>query len=326
MSRADDLTNDDVSNSVTNNDVTTSTDVASSARLPTPTSPRPDVGSTDGSRTSGRARGGGLLGSELATMFRRRRTIALLAVLAAVPVLIAVAVKLSSSPVEPGRGPAFLDRVSQNGLFVAVTALVVSTPLFLPLAIGVVAGDTIAGEAGLGTLRYLLIAPAGRVRLLLVKFVASLAFCVAATFVVAAVGAAIGALLFPVGPVTLLSGTTISPGAALGRAALVAGYVTMSLLGMAAIGLFVSTLTEVPVGAMAAVVVLAIASQILDGIPQVAWLHPWLFSHEWLGFADLMRDPISWTSTQRDALLQAGYVALFGALAYSRFTTKDVLS
>jgi ABC-2 type transport system permease protein len=273
-----------------------------------------------------RADGGGLLVSELVTMFRRRRTIALLAVLAAVPILIAVAVKLSTSDVRPGDGPAFLDRVSQNGLFVAVTALVVSIPLFLPLAIGVVAGDTIAGEAGLGTLRYLLIAPVGRVRLLVVKFAASIAFCLAATLVVAVSGAIVGAILFPVGRVTLLSGTTVSPGNALGRAALIAGYVTLSLLGMTAIGLFVSTLTEVPVGAMAAIVVLAIASQILDSIPQVSWIHPWLFSHEWLGFADFMRDPISWTSTQRDALLQLGYIAVFGALAYSRFTTKDVLS
>ncbi|MDQ1496208.1 MAG: type transport system permease protein [Actinomycetota bacterium] len=273
-----------------------------------------------------RADGGGLLVSELVTMFRRRRTIALLSVLAAVPILIAVAVKLSTSDVRPGDGPAFLDRVSQNGLFVAVTALVVSIPLFLPLAIGVVAGDTIAGEAGLGTLRYLLIAPVGRVRLLLVKFASSIAFCLAATIVVAVSGAIIGAILFPVGRVTLLSGSTVSPGNALGRAALIAGYVTLSLLGMTAIGLFVSTLTEVPVGAMAAVVVLAIASQILDSIPQISWIHPWLFSHEWLGFADFMRDPISWTSTQRDALLQLGYMAVFGALAYSRFTTKDVLS
>jgi len=267
-----------------------------------------------------------LLASELATMFRRRRTVALLAVLAAVPILIAIAVKVSSSPSQPGQGPAFLDRVSQNGLFVAVTALVVSMPLFFPLAIGVVAGDSIAGEANLGTLRYLLIAPVGRIRLLIVKFTACCTFCVVATFVMAAAGAAIGAALFPVGRVTLLSGATVSPSAALGRSALVALYVTISLIGIAAVGVFVSTLTEIPVGAMAAIVVLTIASQILDGIPQVTWLHPWLLSHEWLGFGDLMRDPISWGSMQRDALLQIGYVAVFGALAYSRFATKDVLS
>ena len=84
----------------------------------------------------------------------------MLLALAAIPVLIAVAVRLSSS-VPAGRGPAFLDRITQNGLFVAVTAMLVSVPLFLPLTIGVVAGDTIAGEASLGTLRYLLVAPAG---------------------------------------------------------------------------------------------------------------------------------------------------------------------
>ncbi|MCL6538371.1 MAG: ABC transporter permease [Acidothermus sp.] len=267
-----------------------------------------------------------VLGSELLTLFRRRRTIALLAVLAAVPVLIAVAVKLSSHQVNPGEGPAFLDRVTQNGLFVALTALAVCTPLFFPLATGVVAGDTIAGEANLGTLRYLLVAPVGRVRLLAAKFLAAVAFCAAATLVVALVGAAIGALLFPIGPVTLLSGATIHPLDALGREFLVAGYVTISLIGMAAIGLFISTLTEVPVGAMAAVVVLAIVSQVLGTIPQVAWMHPWLFSHEWLGFGDLLRDPIEWSSTIRNGLLQAGYVAVFGALAYGRFTTKDILA
>ncbi|BAS07078.1 conserved hypothetical protein [Arthrobacter sp. Hiyo4] len=151
-----------------------------------------------------------LLASELKTLFRRRRTAAMLVALAAIPVLIAVAVRLSST-VPPGRGPAFLDRISQNGLFVAVTAMLVSVPLFLPLTIGVVAGDTIAGEASLGTLRYLLVAPAGRVRLLLVKYAGTLAFCLAAPVTVALAGAAVGASLFPVGPVTLLSGDVVQP-------------------------------------------------------------------------------------------------------------------
>ena len=71
----------------------------------------------------------------------------MLCALAAIPILIAVAVRVSSA-VPPGRGPAFLDRIAQNGLFVGVTALVVSVPMFLPLTVGVVAGDTIAGEAG----------------------------------------------------------------------------------------------------------------------------------------------------------------------------------
>lgn len=270
--------------------------------------------------------GWALVASELAVLFRRRRTIAMLLALALIPILIAVAVRLSSNEVSAGQGPPFLDRITQNGLFVGITALVVAIPLFLPLTIGVAAGDTIAGEAGLGTLRYLLVAPAGRVRLLLVKFAGAAAFCVAATLTVAITGAIIGAILFPIGPVTLLSGDTISVVDSLGRSLIIAGYVTVSLLGLSAIGLFISTLTSVPVGAMAATIVVAVTAQILDVLPQLEWLHPWLFSHYWLGFADILRQPILWDSFADNALLQAGYILVFGALAYGRFATKDILS
>jgi ABC-2 type transport system permease protein len=124
-------------------------------------------------------------------MFARRRHLAILAVLAAVPVLIATAVYFFDGP-DSGDGPPFLDRVTDNGLFVGITALVICIPLFLPLAVGVVAGDTVAGEAGQGTLRYLLLSPAGRTRLLVVKLVGVVVFCTAATLTVVTVGAAVG--------------------------------------------------------------------------------------------------------------------------------------
>ena len=265
-----------------------------------------------------------LIGSELAILFRRRRNQALLLALAAVPILIAVAVRLSSTT--SNRGPAFLSSISENGLFVALTALTVSIPLFLPLTVGVVAGDTIAGEASLGTLRYLLVSPAGRLRLLLVKYAGAAAFCLAATTTVVVAGVAIGAALFPVRPVTLLSGDTIDGSEYLVRCLLLIAYVAMSMLGLSAVGLFLSTLTTVPVGAMAATIVLSAASQILDALPQLEWLHPWLFSHYWLGIGDLLTNPVSFDSFQGNALLQLGYIVVFGALAYGRFATRDVLS
>jgi ABC-2 type transport system permease protein len=299
---------------------------------PTSTSP-PAISRLPGSpvdrdtdRRTRPTRGGTLLASELTVLFRRWRTWAMLAALAAIPVLIALAVRLTSDSRASGRGPAFLDQITQNGLFVGVTALIVSIPLFLPLTIGVVAGDTIAGEASLGTLRYLLISPAGRIRLLAVKYLGAAAFCLAATLTVVVAGTLIGTVLFPVGPVTLLSGTTVGVGESLLRLALIAGYVTVSLLGLCAIGLFISTLTDVPVGAMAATIVLSVTSQVLDALPQLDWLHPWLFSHYWLGLADLLRDPIGWGSFGDNALLQLGYLAVFGAAAIARFVTKDILS
>jgi ABC-2 type transport system permease protein len=269
---------------------------------------------------------GSLMQSELSVLFRRRRTWAMLVTISMIPIFLAIAVKLSGSTLPPGEGPPFLDRVSQNGMFVGFTAMLLAIPLFLPLTIGVVAGDTIAGEANTGTLRYLLVAPVSRARLLLVKFLGASAFALAATFTLMLTGIAIGAILFPVGPVTLLSGDVISIPAALLRIFLVAIYVTISLMGLASIGLFISTLTVIPVGAMAATVVVSTVTQILGTLPQLAVIHPYLISYYWLGFADLLRNPISLGSFASNALLQLAYIAIFGSLAFSRFTTKDVLS
>jgi ABC-2 type transport system permease protein len=265
--------------------------------------------------------------SELAMVFRRRRNQALLAVLAGIPIVIAVAIKVTA-PVDDGSGdgPPFLFSITGNGIFVALTALTVVLPLFLPLAVAVVSGESVAGEASLGTLRYLLVVPVSRTRLLAVKYAAAVVYCFAAALLVGAVGTVMGALLFPVGRVTLLSGTQVSYGDGLARLTLVALYIALMMAGLAAIGLFVSTLTESPIAAMATTAVLAVLSQVLNQVPQLDWLAPWLFSHYWLNYGDLLRTPAA-TGGVIDGLLVTGaYVLIFGSLAWSRMTTKDVSS
>ena len=269
---------------------------------------------------------GRLLRSELRLLFGRRRNQVLLLVLAVVPVIVGVAIRVSSGEAEPGEGPPFLDRVSGNGLFLAFTGLATVVPFFLPLTMGVVSGDAVAGEAQAGTLRYLLTVPVSRARLLAVKYGGLVAFALAASLLVAAVGLVVGWALFPIGDVTLLSGTSVSIPSAVVRAGLVALYVTVSLAGLAAIGLAVSTFTEVPVAAMATTVVLAITSQILDAVPQLDWLHPFLFTHQWLAFGDLLRDPVPTGALVDGLVLQAAWTAVALAVAWSRFTTRDITS
>jgi len=270
----------------------------------------------------------GLLRSELTTTFRRWRTLALLAVLAGVPVLVGIAVKIETSDGSPGGGggggSAFISQITNNGLFLVFTALAATLPFFLPMAIGVVAGDAIAGEANAGTLRYLLVAPAGRSRLLLTKYATVVIFCLVATLVVAVSALTVGALLFPLGDLTTISGTQISFAEGLGRALLIALAVAASLIGVAALGLFVSTLTNSGIAAMATTVGLLITVQILDQIPQLHALQPYFFSHYWLSFADLMREPVYWDDLAKNLGLQALYAAVFGSAAWARFTTKDI--
>ncbi|MFE9249903.1 ABC transporter permease [Streptomyces sp. NPDC007088] len=268
----------------------------------------------------------GLFADEVRTTFRRRRTLALLAVLAAVPVLVGVAVRVETGDAgrAAGAGPAFMAQITNNGLFLVFTALAATLPVFLPMAVGVVAGDAIAGEASAGTLRYLLVAPAGRTRLLLTKYATVLTFCLVATLVVAVSALATGAALFPLGELTTISGTRIGFGEGLWRALLIACVVALSLVGVAALGLFVSTLTDSGIAAMATTVGLVITVQILDAIPQLSAFQPYFFSHYWLSFADLMREPVLWDGVGRDLGLQALYAAVLGSAAWARFTTKDV--
>jgi ABC-2 type transport system permease protein len=263
----------------------------------------------------------------LVTTFRRWRTLALLAVLAAVPVLVGIAVKIETGGGDPagrGGGPAFLTQVTNNGLFLVFAALAATLPVFLPMTIGVISGDSVAGESAGGTLRYLLVVPAGRTRLLLAKYAATLTFCLAATLVVAAFALATGALLFPLGSVTTISGTTISFGDGLLRALLVAALVAASLVGFAAIGLFISTLTGSGIAAMAATVGLVITVQIVDSIPQLHAIQPFLFPHYWLSFSDVLREPVLWDNVLKNLGLQAVYALVFGSAAWARFTTRDI--
>jgi ABC-2 type transport system permease protein len=260
--------------------------------------------------------------SELRLIFGRRRNWVGLATLAAVPVIIAVSTKLSD-----GNDPTqFFNEITNNGLFVALAALMVELPLFLPIAVAAISGDAIAGEANVGTLRYLLAVPVHRNRLLAVKYAAVAVFAFTVAFLVATVGVVVGVALFGGGDVTLLSGAQVGMGEGLLRLLGVCVYIGVCLSALGAVGLFVSTLTEQPMGAAIAVIMLAIATFVLDAIPQIAWLHPYLLTHNWMAFGEFLRDPVSFTAL-RPGLVSAGaYIVIFLSAAWARFGARDVTS
>jgi ABC-2 type transport system permease protein len=268
---------------------------------------------------------GRLLRSELGLMFKRRRNLAGMAVLAVVPIIIAIAVKVTVSSSRVG-GPDFFRSITGNGLFVSLAALTVEMPLFLPLAVAAVAGDAVAGEANIGSLRYLLTVPVGRTRLLAVKFGALAIFSLVATALVAVVGAIVGLAFFPGGRVTMLSGDQVSFLSGIGRIGLAVVYLTIGFAALAAVGLFISTLTEQPIGAMIAIIVLNVGMFILDTIPQLDWLQPYLLTHWWTSFGDLFRAPIYWGDLERGLLTSLAYLVIGWLCAWARFGSKDITS
>jgi ABC-2 type transport system permease protein len=270
-----------------------------------------------------------LFASELRLVFRRRRNLVLLAVTAVFPLVIGIALRIAAPHPQgggSGSGAAFFNELAGNGVFLTFIALSSLLILVLPVVVAVVAGDSVAGEAAYGTLRYLLAVPAGRTRLLAVKYAAIVLFGLCATFIVSAVALVIGVILFPVGPVTLLSGTTVSLADGLLRLLFVTLYVAAAMAALGAIGLAVSTLTEHPIGAIAALMIAVVASEVVDNVPQLAAAGPYLPTHWWLSFDSLLRAPVDTSTLLRGLLSFAVYAVLFGSFAWARFTSADITS
>lgn len=268
---------------------------------------------------------GTFLGSELRLVFGRRRNQLALLVLAGPPLLIATAVKAGASRPER-QAPDFFGSITDNGLFVALAALTIEMGLLLPLATSLVAGDSIAGEAHGGTLRYLLTVPVARTRLLLVKLAAIVAYVVAGTFLITAVGMLAGVALFGGGQLTTLSGSTLDTTTGVTRVLLAAAYLAVCLSSLGVVGLLFSTLTEQPLAAMLVTVVFSTTSFILDTIPQVGWLHPYLITHQWTAYVDLFRDPVDLTNVGHGLYTAAAYAVVAFLAARARFLAADVTS
>jgi ABC-2 type transport system permease protein len=265
---------------------------------------------------------------ELRLVMLRRRNLLLLAVAGVFPLIIGIALRLAAPRPQGGNGNgvAFFNQLAGNGVFLTFIALSTLLVLVLPVVVSVVAGDSVAGEAGYGTLRYLLAVPAGRTRLLAVKYGVIVTFGLCASFIVSAVALVAGTVLFPVGPVTLLSGTTVSLADGLLRLLFVTLYVAAAMASFGAIGLAISTLTEHAIGAIAAAMILVVTSEVIDNVPQLAVVGPYLPTHWWLSFDALLRVPVDTATLLRGLLSFAVYTILSGTFAWARFTSSDVTS
>jgi ABC-2 type transport system permease protein len=268
-----------------------------------------------------------LFRSELKIIFLRPRNLALLALLAAAPVFLGIVLWVNTPAPGSGGGEGpgiFIGQIADNGVFLSLFAIYVLLPVVVPLAVAVVSGDSVAGEAGLGTLRTLLTVPAGRIRLLATKYLSIVVFCLAAYALIAVIGLVMGALFFPIGPVTLLSGDTVPLADGLARLALIVCYVVAALAALGAIGLALSTFTQHAIAVMATILVVVIVSQILDAVSQVAVIHPYLPTHFWFSFDAILRMPIDWATLLHGLASFAAYTVIFGAVAWVRMRRADI--
>jgi len=275
---------------------------------------------------------------ELVKLARRPRTWVSLALLCGLPVLVAVFVAVTHLAPPPGQGPALLSAVLSSGSLFPAAALAIVLPIFLPVAVAVVGGDSIAGEASSGMLRCLLARPVGRTRLLAAKLVALMAFVLVAVALIAVTAYATGALLFGSHPVGISSGglsslaATSLSGSGLTLAQIIlrtlgaVTFIAVSMLGVGAIALFLSTVTDSSLGAALGALAALVTSEVLVTLNSATAVSPYLPTRYWLAWIDFFRQPILWRNIERGFAVQAVYVAIFLALAWAHFATKDIKS
>jgi ABC-2 type transport system permease protein len=299
---------------------------------------------------------------ELAKLFRRPRTWISMVLTCALPFVVAVFITITHLAPPPGQGSAFLSAVLQNGELYPAAALALVLPVFLPVAVAVVAGDSIAGEAAGGTLRYLLVRPVSRTRLLVAKLISVVAYVLlvvlAVTFTAYATGifllgpsraAAVGQVPGGAGAggavpgavsgiagqaptagqaaggaVTSLSGAPLSLLQLAERIAGAIAFITVSMLGVAAIALFLSTITDSALGSALGALAALVASEILVTLNAATVVQPYLPTRYWLAWIDFFRQPVFWRDIQRGFGIQAVYVVVFLAAAWANFSTKDI--
>ncbi len=270
---------------------------------------------------------------ELAKLVRRPRVWLCVALLCALPTLVAVLLATTRLAPPPGRGHAFLSAVLTNGQLFPAAALALVLPIFLPITVALVAGDSVAGEAGAGTLRYLLIRPVGRARLLVAKLVSVAAYVLLAVLAVTVVGYGVGVALFgfgegaavgQAGGITSLSGVELSPTQRGLRLAGTIAYIALCMVAVGAIALFFSTLTDSGLAAALGALAVIVASAVLTPLDAAAVITPYLPTTRWLAWVDFFRDPIFWRDIRRGTLTQLAYITVLLTAAWANFTTRDI--
>lgn len=263
---------------------------------------------------------------ELVKMLRRPLTWVTIAALNALPTLVAILLALTDLGPRPGTGPPFLSAVLSDGTLFPLAALGIVLPLFLPVAVAVVGGDAIAGEVHSDTLRYLLVRPVSRARLLVAKLTSVVAFVMLATLVVATVAYIEGKLFLGDAPggVVSVSGSTLTQTQMAERTAMAFVYVVLAMLGVAAIALLLSTMTDSAVAAALGTIGFLVASTVLLGLDAAESIKPYLVTRYWLAFVDLFRDPIRWRDVIHGVLAQLAYLIVFAGAAWANFATRDI--
>lgn len=262
---------------------------------------------------------------ELVRQLKRRRTLAMGAVLFLLPFVLAIAFAIGGSPGSDGR-ITLMTTATDSGANFAATALFVSAGFLLVVPVALFCGDTVASEASWSSLRYLLAAPVPRARLLWSKLVVALGLSLAAMVLLPLVALAVGTAAYGWGPLQIPTGGALDPTTAAQRLVISVAYVFVSQLVTAGLAFWLSTRTDAPLGAVGGAVGLTIVGNVLDAVTALGDWRDFLPAHWQFAWADAIQPHLEWAGMLQGMAISVSYAVILFALAFRGFWRKDVVS
>ena len=290
-----------------------------------------------------------LLQIELFKIFRRPRTYIGFAAIAAMILIIQLGLKFDGKSylqlLMSGISDSFYVPYDMilNGYLVAFVIL--NTLLIqVPLLIALVAGDVVAGEANMGTLRLLVTKPVSRTELMIAKYLASVVYTVLLLIWMALLALFLSMLFFGTNDMIIARNEVmeqISRNDVLWRYIAAFGYAAVALSTVAALAFLLSVFAENSIGPIVSTISIVVVLTILSEMKIPLYdntVKPYLFTSHmlaWKGFfyskSNADGQAISGSIENLPAILRSlgillSYIVLFVSTAIIVFKKKDILS
>jgi ABC-2 type transport system permease protein len=276
-----------------------------------------------------------LLQIELFKVFRRSRTYISFAAIAAIVLLIQLAFYIDGQAYIGFMLQSLNDTFSVEGNMLngyLICFIVLQTLLIhVPLLIALVAGDMIAGEANMGTLRLLVSKPVSRTNLVITKFIASLCYTLVLLLWMALLSLVVSVMVFGVSDLIIFKSemiTILEKNDILWRYFAAFGFAAIAMTTVAALALLLSVFAENSIGPIITTMSIIIVFTILTtmDLPLFNSLRPFIFTSHMLGWKGFFDDPVPYERVLRSAIILLIHIGVFVGAAILVFRKKDVLS
>jgi ABC-2 type transport system permease protein len=258
---------------------------------------------------------------EIFKLLAQKRTYLGLIAAAAIPAIFVVVLQFQTG----GPNDVPLGRyIRETGLAVPFVALFFMSIWAFPLIAALVAGDIVAAETHNGTLKTILTRSRDRGEVFAAKALATGSYTFVAVLLMVVVGTSAGVAAWGFKSLVSLSGTRVSAPQGLELLVASAGVYLMPLLGIAAFGLLLSTVTRNSAASVVGTLMFALLMQLIGALPGTEVVRPYLLGTQFDAWHGFLRRPTDWAPIIRAAWLCAIYVFVPLFAGYLVFLRRDV--